>query len=77
MLFLRRAVLERKIINCTLSRPLALKPIQLPFPHPSGISSGDAALTPLRSTEGDDPREWSHSLTHARPHSLFPIHDIP
>jgi WD40 repeat protein/tetratricopeptide (TPR) repeat protein len=29
---------------------------------PSGISSGDASLTPLLSTEGDDPGEWIHPL---------------
>lgn len=35
--------------------------VDLTHNHPSGISlAGDAALTPLRSTEGDDPREWSH-----------------
>ena len=30
---------------------------------PSGISSGDAALTPLRSRSGTSAREWSHKQT--------------
>ena len=34
------------------------------FLHPSGISlTGDAPLTPLRSTEGTSAREWSHEQT--------------